>query len=218
MEKYENLTLDEERALYGIHDAEVVNCRFEGPADGESALKECGNIRVKNCDFLLRYPFWHVQGGEIEDSRMTDTCRAALWYDSDMKIKNSVLGGIKALRECDRSTLTGCEIVSPEFGWYCRGININDCSLEGEYPFLHTRDLEIENLGEKANTPSSMSKIWSSATRCWIQRTLSGTPKTSLYMIRSSRANIWHGIAKTCASSAARSSVLNRCATAKAWC
>lgn len=146
MQKYENLTLDEERALYGIHDAEVVNCRFEGPADGESALKECGNIRVKNCDFLLRYPFWHVQGGEIEDSRMTDTCRAALWYDSDMKIKNSVLGGIKALRECDRSTLTGCEIVSPEFGWYCRGININDCSLEGEYPFLHTRDLEIENL------------------------------------------------------------------------
>ena len=37
---YENLVLDEERALYGIHDAEIKNCRFEGPADGESFLKE----------------------------------------------------------------------------------------------------------------------------------------------------------------------------------
>ena len=34
MEKYENLTLDAERALYGIHGAEVVNCLFDGPADG----------------------------------------------------------------------------------------------------------------------------------------------------------------------------------------
>lgn len=149
MEKFENLTLDAERALYGIHDAEVVNCRFEGPADGESALKECGNVHIQNCDFLLRYPLWHVHGGEIVNSRMTDTCRAALWYDSDLNISDSTLGGIKALRECDRSTLARCNIVSPEFGWFCRGVNINDCTLESEYPFLQTRDMEIDHLNMK---------------------------------------------------------------------
>lgn len=42
----QNRTMDEERALYGLHNAEVVNCEFSGPLDGESALKECGNINI----------------------------------------------------------------------------------------------------------------------------------------------------------------------------
>lgn len=56
MQFFENKTFDAERALYGVHDAEVVNCEFAGQADGESALKECSNIKVKNSRFLLRYP------------------------------------------------------------------------------------------------------------------------------------------------------------------
>ena len=42
----ENQTFDMERALYGSRDVEVKNCRFDGPADGESAFKECSNVRV----------------------------------------------------------------------------------------------------------------------------------------------------------------------------
>ena len=37
---YENRQYDEERALYGINNAKIRNCKFDGPADGESALKE----------------------------------------------------------------------------------------------------------------------------------------------------------------------------------
>ncbi len=146
MEKYENLTLDAERALYGIHDAEVRNCLFDGPADGESALKEAGDLRVENCDFHLRYPFWHVKNAVIENCRMTDTCRAALWYDDNVTIKDSTLGGIKALRECDNSVLSGCEIVSPEFGWICRGVKIENSTLKSEYPFFQCRGMEIDGL------------------------------------------------------------------------
>lgn len=146
MTRYENLTLDEERALYGIHGAVVENCTFDGPADGESALKECSDLALDNCDLRLRYPLWHVHRAEIKNSRMTEGCRAALWYDSDITIRDSELHGIKALRECDRSTLIGCDIVSPEFGWFNRGIKIQDCTLQAEYPFLHSRDMEIKGL------------------------------------------------------------------------
>ena len=146
MTRYENLTLDEERALYGIRGAVVENCTFDGPADGESALKECGDIAVYNCDMRLRYPLWHVHRAELKDVRMTDTCRAALWYDSDVTIKNSKLHGIKALRECDRSALIGCDIISPEFGWFDRGVNIQDCTLQAEYAFMHSRDMDIKGL------------------------------------------------------------------------
>ena len=57
----ENLIMDEERALYGLKRAEIKNCIFKGPSDGESALKECRNISVSGCIFDLRYPLWHVK-------------------------------------------------------------------------------------------------------------------------------------------------------------
>ena len=38
MNNINNLILDEERALYHITDSNIVNCRFDGPKDGESAI------------------------------------------------------------------------------------------------------------------------------------------------------------------------------------
>ena len=143
---YENLTLDEERALYGITRATVKDCLFDGPAAGESALKEASDITVESCEFRLRYPFWHVRGGRVVNSTLTDTCRAALWYASDVTIENTTLGGIKALRECDGMTLTGCEIDSAEFGWLCRGVELTDCKMAGEYPFFMTRGLHLRGV------------------------------------------------------------------------
>ena len=40
MKLIENQCFDEERALYGSNGIKIKNCRFDGPADGESALNE----------------------------------------------------------------------------------------------------------------------------------------------------------------------------------
>lgn len=145
MKRYENLVLDEERALYASRNAQVVNCMFDGPADGESALKECRDIEVSDCDFRLRYPFWHVKNAVVSDCRMTEACRAALWYDDNVTLKNCEMNGIKALRECDHSTVENCKIVSPEFGWFCRGVTVKDTDLTAEYPFLQSRDMTLDH-------------------------------------------------------------------------
>ena len=49
MEIIENQKLDEERALYGRSNLLVRRCSFDGPADGESALKECHEIEMEDC-------------------------------------------------------------------------------------------------------------------------------------------------------------------------
>lgn len=147
--KYENLTLDEERALYGVSGAQIENCRFDGPADGESAMKETRDLSVKNCYMNLRYPLWHVTNAALEGCEMTQGCRAALWYDRDIRIDKCLLNGIKAVRECDGVRLNACEIHSPEFGWMSRGVYMADCTLESEYPFLNSRDIELERLTMK---------------------------------------------------------------------
>ena len=145
----EHLQLDEERALYGLRDALIRNCDFDGPADGESALKECRNITVEDCRFRLRYPFWHVTGAKVTRISMTDTCRAAMWYDRDLHVRDSSLGGIKAFREMDGCSLERCVIDSREFGWRCRDLKLRDCRLESEYPFFWCSGMEIDGLEMK---------------------------------------------------------------------
>ena len=142
----QNMTLDAERALYGAHDCLIKNCTFDGPADGESALKECREILVEDCDFRLRYPFWHVTGANVKRITMTEGCRAAFWYDKNVQVYDSRLGGIKAFREMDDCLLSGCEIVSKEFGWCCRNLTVRDSRLVSEYPFFQCKNMEIEGL------------------------------------------------------------------------
>lgn len=116
MRTIENQTFDEERALYGSNDILVKNCSFDGPADGESAFKESVDVQVEHSFFNLRYPFWHDHGLQIRGSDMTELCRAALWYSDHIEITDTRLHGIKALRECSKVKMCGCDIVSPEFG------------------------------------------------------------------------------------------------------
>lgn len=146
---YRQQVFDEERALYGIEDAIIEGCTFAGPADGESALKECRNITVRDSRFELRYPFWHVDGARISGIVMTESCRAALWYDKGVSMQDCRMDGIKALRECQGITLQSCAIRSPEFSWKCSGLDIRDCGLESEYPFFECRDMEIDHLAMK---------------------------------------------------------------------
>ena len=142
-------TFDEERALYHLQNTQVENCRFAGPADGESVLKEARNVAVKDCAFSLRYPLWHVRGFSLENCTMDDKTRAAIWYSEGGKILNSELGGIKALRECKDVVISGSTVNSQEFGWKCSEISLKDTSVTAEYLFFDSRDVQLENVKMK---------------------------------------------------------------------
>lgn len=137
---------DQERALYGITDTKVNKCIFDGPADGESAFKECSDIEVEDCYFNLRYPFWHVDKALIRNCEMTEGCRAALWYDRDIVVDNCKMKGIKAFRECSDISIKKCDIVSPEVFWKCNTINIDSSKVKSEYPFFECNNVTINNM------------------------------------------------------------------------
>ena len=153
----ENKTMDAERALYGSSGVLVRGCAFDGPADGESALKESRNVQVENSFFNLRYPFWHDRGLRISGSELTDKCRAALWYSEGVEITDTKMHGIKALRECAEVKMRGCDIVSPEFGWSVRGCEMENCTAESEYFMMRSRDLHFK--GVKLNGKYSFQYI-----------------------------------------------------------
>jgi len=146
MKIIENGKFDEERAFYGNNDLIIKNCAFDGPTDGESAVKECENIKIDNCFFNLRYPFWHVNYLEISDSEMTELCRAALWYTNNIKIRNSKLHGTKALRECSNVVIKDCDIISSEFGWSVRGIEMKNSKAVSEYFMMRSKNIKFKNV------------------------------------------------------------------------
>lgn len=115
----ENQTFDEERALYGIKNATVRNCLFDGPKDGESAFKEC---------------------------ELTENCRAALWYGDHIEIEKTKMHGIKALRECNDIVIKDCQINSSEFGWMSRNIQVKDAKAISEYFMMRAENVRFENV------------------------------------------------------------------------
>lgn len=145
----ENKQFDEERALYNLKNADVSDCIFAGEADGESVLKESRDVNLRNCSFSLRYPLWHVEGFRADTITFDELTRAAIWYSNHGIITDSILGGIKALRECSDITLKNCKVNSQEFGWKSNGIRLLDTEITSEYLFFDSSDVTLNNVKMK---------------------------------------------------------------------
>ena len=137
---------DEERALYNIESADILDCIFAGPADGESVLKEARDVKLENCSFSLRYPLWHVEKFHLHDSKMDENTRAPMWYCRDVLLTDSDIHGIKAIRECEDVTIRDCTITSEEFGWKSKQITVTDSTLSAQYLFLDSRDVTLDKV------------------------------------------------------------------------
>lgn len=149
MKLVENKVFGSERSLYGIDDCHLINVEFSGEEDGESALKESKNVVIDNSRFCLRYPLWHANNIEINNSEMTDTCRAALWYSNGVKVNDSIFKGVKIFRECRDCSIVKSEINSTEQFWFCDNIKVDESKLSGEYAFFKSSNININNLDFK---------------------------------------------------------------------
>lgn len=145
MREFANQNYDQERAFYGQNEIFVHDCRFAGPADGESAFKECRDVTVYACQFDLRYPFWHVQGLKMAECTLSETCRAALWYSDGIDVRQTQLHGIKALRECHGVRIDQSSIRSAEFGWSSTDVKVTNTTAQGEYFMLRGENLHFED-------------------------------------------------------------------------
>lgn len=146
MKVFKELRFDLERDLYNEEDIIVDNCQFQGPNDGESALKECRNVEVINSLFDLRYPMWHDTNISLKNITMTENARAALWYSNNINISYSNLNGIKALRECKNIIINNSNIKSEEFFWKNDGATINNSQIEAMYGFLMSNNLKLNEI------------------------------------------------------------------------
>lgn len=143
-QKFINQTFDEERALYNLDGVEVINCRFDGIADGESALKECKNVIVRDSFFNLRYSLWCVTNAELSHIEMTDNCRSPIWYSKNLKVTDSILNCVKVFRFCENVIIDNCKIDSIEFAWNAKKVWMMNSTLKATYPFFNASDVKVD--------------------------------------------------------------------------
>lgn len=149
MQLIKNERFDEERAFYSSKEVKLMECSFDGAADGESAFKESSDIEIENCFFNLRYPFWHDKNILIKNSKMTSLCRAAIWYSDSISVQNTDMHGIKALRECKNVEIINSDIISTEFGWLSENIILDSTRAEGEYFMFMSKNINARELSFK---------------------------------------------------------------------
>lgn len=153
MKIIKDLKMDEERALYRQKNIEVLNCSFDGPLDGESAIKECKNVVIKDTYFNLRYPLWRVTNGKIDNITMTENARSSVWYSKNMIFTNSFLHGVKIFRMCKNIVVDNCDIDSIEFGWNTKNIKVTNSKMKSTYPFLASTEVYVKDCIMDVNYP-----------------------------------------------------------------
>ena len=144
MSEYKDLKCSGERALFNISDAYIDNCLF---FDGESPLKECCNLDIHHSTFDWKYPLWYGNNITVQDSVITNTGRAGIWYSNNVKFLNTTIDGAKNFRRCNQLIIDHCDFSNAlETLWHCSDVRLSNCQIKGDYLFLDSKNIYVENI------------------------------------------------------------------------
>lgn len=142
MKLMENMIFEGERPLYKAININIKNSKF---LPGESAVKESKKIKVENCDFHSKYPFWHNNNVEIIDSFFSEDARASIWYTNDIIMNKCKVDAPKIFRDAKNIKITNTIMDTEETLWDCSNVEITDSKFKGNYLLLHGSDINLSN-------------------------------------------------------------------------
>ncbi len=139
-----------ERALYGKNHIRVEDSVFH---DGESPLKECGDVELSCCLFRWKYPLWYCDGVVAENCTWFEMARAGVWYSKNLKIRNANIEAPKNFRRCENLTLENVTFhKAEETLWHCKNVTLkNVTAANGPYFAMNSSDMDITGLSLDGN-------------------------------------------------------------------
>lgn len=131
--------LSGERALYATHDARISYCTF---ADGESPLKESGNLEIDNCLFRWKYPLWYTQNVKMTNCSLFDMARAGIWYVENISVSDTVIEAPKNFRRVRGMKLHNVNLPNAaETMWNCSDIEMDHVTARGDYFAMNSSNI-----------------------------------------------------------------------------
>lgn len=131
-----------ERALFKAHDLLIRDCVFE---DGESPLKEGGNLDIADTVFRWKYPLWYCDKAEVRNSILLKMARTGMWYGKGLVFEDCTIEAPKGFRRCDGVTIARTAFAdAAETLWSCRDVVLQDVSAKGNYFAMNCENVRID--------------------------------------------------------------------------
>ena len=145
MELIKNQSFGGERPLFAIRDTRLEHVTI---TEGESGIKCCKNIEADQCHFIGKYPWWHVDGALITNCLFEVESRSAIWYSSNMTMRDTIIHAPKFFREMKNLELENVTFNdADETFWMVHGLKVKNVTLhEGTYPFMYCTDVFVDGL------------------------------------------------------------------------
>ena len=144
MDEINQAYLTGERAMFGAKDKVFTDCIFD---DGESPLKESGNIELYGCMFKWKYPLWYSHDIKVNDCTWFEMGRAGVWYTDRISVENSAIEAPKNFRRCKELTLKNVSFpTAAETLWSCAGVVISNVVAKGDYFAMNSQNINADSL------------------------------------------------------------------------
>lgn len=132
-----------ERALFATRGATIENCIFD---DGESPLKESGDLALKGCMFKWKYPLWYCENVTLDGCTFFEMARAGVWYTRNISFSHGVIEAPKNFRRCEGVTLDDVFLPhAEETLWNCSDVKLRSVRAKGDYFGMNVCGADIED-------------------------------------------------------------------------
>ncbi|MDY2913573.1 MAG: DUF3737 family protein [Candidatus Enteromonas sp.] len=122
-------TYQGERPLFGCADAKIASCTFN---EGESCLKETGNLEISQCLFRGKYPLWYGENENVTECLFEEGARAGIWYTSHSSFSALRYDAPKGFRHCQDISLRDITFSSPlETLWWNEQVTMDHLLVQG---------------------------------------------------------------------------------------
>ena len=138
-----------ERALFASRDLRITDSVF---ADGESPLKESGNIELDGCIFKWKYPLWYCNDVTVRNTTVLETARSGIWYTHGITVTDSVIEAPKTFRRASDISLDGVSMPrASETLWSCERVKLRRVTAVGDYFGMNSSDVDADGLTVHGN-------------------------------------------------------------------
>lgn len=149
MEIIKQVVYEGERALFMGKNLEIYDTIF---LNGESPLKESGNIKLYRSGFKWKYPLWYSSDVYMKDCTLFETARAGIWYTKDITVEDTIIEAPKTFRRCEGISLKNITMPNAsETLWNCGKIEAENIAASGDYFAMNSCDIKLSNFRLNGN-------------------------------------------------------------------
>jgi len=126
-------------ALWYSEHVEITDSKLHGI----KALRECGDVRIKNCDIISPEFGWSVRRIRMEDT--TAVSEYFMMRSENLTFKNVTFKGKYSFQYIKNATFENCVFDTKDAFWHGENITVKDSVVKGEYLAWYSNGLTLVN-------------------------------------------------------------------------